>query len=82
MEAFRIVSLSISGFFIIFWLFILLRIKRVSNFRGEIINKIFEFDVYIHRLEKFHTVTFDTMVKKFWKPLTVKSFYGDDDFLK
>lgn len=73
------------GFWVLFGIFmtsIIIRNHKVANLRRDIIEKIFRFEDWDWRRHIYMSISYDEMLYKFWKPLTIKSFYGDDDFVK
>lgn len=64
------------------WLSVI-RIHKVSDFRGKLIDELFDRTDWEYQKQLFEQVSFDTMVYKFWKPLTVESFWWKNTkFLK
>lgn len=69
----------------------LIRNNQVCEFRQSIIGAIYEaskedldngiWDAGTWRYEKFHQVSYEQMVYRFWKPLKLENFYSNTDFI-
>jgi hypothetical protein len=73
-----------------FSVLMLIRNKKVSEFRRWMLDTIHEHSVtdiraghnYDWRYKAYESVDYDTMVYKFWRPLKPESFYEDTSFLE
>lgn len=67
---------------LIFWGYMLHRNKKVGRLRHQMISIIFSFPHdYEWRVKEYRTVSYNTMLYKFWIPLKVENFYKDMSFL-
>ncbi len=59
-----------------FCFYMLYRNERVHRFRIDILDRIVANpETMYHNLAIFDSVEYDTMMKRFWRPLTVKAWY-------
>lgn len=79
MEKFLLFVIVIFQFFAIFCLYLLHRNNKVFEYRRKVSDIIFEKDDWAKRLEIMEQVSYEDMMKKFWKPLN--SFYSEDELL-
>ena len=70
-------------------IYMLLRNQKVFHLRTTMlqeVSRLAEKDIenrrdYKWRYEAFEQVSYDQMMRQFWKPVSVRAFYKDTDFL-
>ncbi len=73
--------LIIPGTIMLLCIVALFRNNAVYNFRCEVIELVYNHADWIRRREEFHKVSYNDMVLKFWKPLTIEAWY-DTNIIK
>lgn len=78
-------EISLLNLLILWLLFIVymyIRVERVYRFRRKLIDIVFSFYDYRWRQSVLDSVTFDKMMFQFWRPLRVEEWWSDCSFLK